>query len=195
MTRSLEFLKAGLKNPLQIATLFETSDRVAKRFANHLNIQSDEIAIELGVGAGGITDILLQKLERRDQYVGFELNRDLFTFLRHNYPDLEIHNASATTLNQYTAGRKVGAVISTLPWSIFNKDQRDLILNQIEQVLSPGGTFSTFVAYHVRQTEAAQDFIAGLELRFNDIQIESEILNFPPCYIYSGKKFGPTSNR
>lgn len=184
----LEFLKAALKNPLQISTPFASSGRVGERFAHHLHLADDEIVVELGVGSGAITDHLLPVLKNKNQYVGFELNDDLYKFLYEKYPDLEIHHASADTLKKVMKGRKVGAVISTLPWSLIPQDARHDILDQIYEVLQPGGTFSVFTALHVLWTPAVREFWSEMQKRFPTYTYTDELMNLPPCRLYFARK-------
>lgn len=189
MSGFFEFFKAALKNPLQTSTPFASSDRVGQRFANHLHLADDEIVVELGVGSGAITDHLLPRLKDRGQYVGFELNDDLYNYLRHDkYPDLEIHHASAERLAEVMKGRKVGAVISTLPWSLIPIETRHSILDQIYEVLQPGGTFSVFTALHVLWTPAVREFWSHMQRRFPTYTYTDELMNIPPCRLYFARK-------
>jgi len=184
-----EFFKAAIKSPLQTSTPFASSDRVGRRFARHLHLNDDEIVVELGVGSGAITEHLLPELKSLDQYVGFELNDDLFKYLHtEKYPDLEIHHASADTLAKVMKGRKVGAVISTLPWSLIPIESRHDILDQIHKVLQPGGTFSVFTALHVLWTPAVREFWSHMQKRFPTYTYTDELLNIPPCRLYFARK-------
>lgn len=183
-----EFLKASLKNPMQISTIFESGPRVGRRFGRHLHLKDDEVVVELGVGAGAITEHLLPVLRSPKQYVGFELNEDLFKFLGKKYPELEIHPVSATELKTKLKGRKVGAVVSTLPWSLIPKEQRKDILDQIYEILEPGGTFSVFLAMHVLWTPAVRDFWADVSSKFPDYTYTDELWNVPPCRLYFARK-------
>lgn len=183
-----EFLLASLKSPLQTSTPFESSDRVGQRFAQHLHLRDDEIVVELGVGSGAITKHLLPELKSEKQYVGFELNDDLYEYLAKEYSNLEIHHASADTLEEKLKGRKVGAVISTLPWSLIPKESRINILDQIYNVLEPGGTFSIFTALHVLWSPAVRDFWSQVQIRFPTYTYSDVMLNIPPCRLYFARK-------
>jgi phospholipid N-methyltransferase len=188
MSSFLYFLKAALKSPLQTSTPFQTGPRVAERFGRHIALRPGEILVELGVGAGAITKHLLPKLRDPKSYVGFELNEDLHKFLSKEYPHLEIHQASAENISQFVGGRKVGAVVSTLPWSLLGPEVRGRILEEIYQVLIPGGIFATFLAMHVAKTDAGKDFRAQMEKFFPEVQEEIEFMNFPPCRVLVAKK-------
>ncbi|HMN68908.1 MAG TPA: methyltransferase domain-containing protein [Bdellovibrionales bacterium] len=189
MAGFFQFFKAALKNPLQLSTPFESSPRVGRLFARNLRLRDDQVVVELGVGAGAITDEVLPALKSRKQYVGFELNEGLYKFLKEKkYPDLEFHNTSAENLIEKLRGRKVGAVISTLPWSLFPKDVRERILDQVLASLDPGGTFSVFVAMHVLWAPSMRALFADLQRRFPDYTYVDEPLNLPPCRLYFMRK-------
>jgi phosphatidylethanolamine/phosphatidyl-N-methylethanolamine N-methyltransferase len=189
MSGYFEFLKASLKKPLQLSTPFASGPRVGKRFARHIHLRDDEILVELGVGSGAVTDHILSQLKDRSRYVGFELNNDLYKFLsKEKYPDLEIIHDSADHMGRYLKGRKVGAVISTLPWSLIQRDTRMSILNQVYNTLEPGGLFGIFFATHALLTPAVRDFWQQLCTKFPDYSYVDEIWNLPPCRLYFARK-------
>ena len=189
MSGFYEFFKAALKSPLQTSTVFETGPRVGKRLARHLILQKDQVVVELGVGAGAVTQHLLPKLKSPKQYVGFELNKNLHRFLQdEKFPKLEIHHASADQLTEKLKGRKVGAVVSTLPWSLLPKDVRESVLGQVYDVLEPGGTFSVFLALHCLWTPSVRDFWSQLTEKFPDYTYTDEMWNLPPCRLYFARK-------
>lgn len=188
MSGFFEFLKAGLKNPLQLSTMFETGPKVGRRFARRIEHKVGFYVVEFGVGAGAITLHILPKLGFPPAYIGFELNHDLYKYLVETYPDLEIYNESAENLTQRLNGRKVSAVVSTLPWSLLTKEARTSIVKQAYDNLEPGGIFCTFLSLHVLWTPAARDFLNQIYAVFPEITYEDELLNVPPCRLFFAKK-------
>lgn len=188
MSGFFHFLKAALKSPLQLSTLFETGPKVGRRFAKHINTKPGLYVVEFGVGAGAITLHILPKLGFPPQYIGFELNADLYKYLHETYPDLEIYNESAENLTKRLNGRRVGTVVSTLPWSLLTKETRTSIVKQAYDNLEPGGVFCTFLALHVLWTPAAQDFLALVKEHFTDVTHVDEPLNVPPCRLFFARK-------
>lgn len=188
MKSFVKFFLASLKNPLQTSTIFETGPNVTGRFARRVDLLEDEYLVELGVGAGAVTDALLSKITDRKQYIGIELNQELYGFLKEKYPDLEIHNDSAENLQKYVQGRKVGMVVATLPWSLLRKETREETLKQVHSILRPGGLFGTFISYHVRWSHSASHVVELLLGLFGDLENEDEFLNFPPCRLYFVRK-------
>lgn len=188
MSSFVEFFLAALKNPLQLSTLFETGPRVAARFAQRVHLRNDQVLVELGVGAGAVTSTLMKKVGTPKQYLGFELNEDLFKYLKQAHPDWEIHNDSAENLLAHLNNRRVGAVISTLPWSLLAKERRDRILKQVHAAMDPGAVFATYITLHVSWSGAARDFLKEMEKLFGSIETEREMLNVPPCRLYFARK-------
>ncbi len=188
MSGFFHFLKAALKSPLQLSTMFETGPKVGRRFAKHIHLKPGLMVVEFGVGAGAITLHLLPKLGFPPAYMGFELNSDLYKYLHETYPDLEIYNESAENLTNRLNGRRVGTVVSTLPWSLLTKEIRTSIVKQAHDNLEPGGVFCTFLAMHVLWTPAAQDFLAQVHEVFTDVTHEDEPLNMPPCRLFFARK-------
>jgi phospholipid N-methyltransferase len=191
------FLIAALKHPFQVSTLFESGPRVGRCLAAHLNrLGDDHLVVELGVGSGSVTEHLLARLSHSGQYVGFELNRDLHRYLKEDrFPHLEIHHASADTLADTLRGRKVGAVVSTLPWTLLPKATRHDIVQQVEEILEPGGTFSGILAMHCLWTPSMRDLCAQLAERFCSFSYSDEVWHLPPCRLYCARKSRWASER
>lgn len=183
-----EFFKASLKNPLQLSTMFETGPRVGRRFARHIDVPDGQAVVEFGVGAGAITVHILPRLGKKSEYIGFELNPDLYKYLKEIYPKFEIYNESAENLSARLRGRKAGAIVSTLPWSLLTKEIRTNIVKQSYENLEPGGLFCTFVSLHVLWSPAARDFINQVYATFQDVTYEDEFLNMPPCRLFFARK-------
>jgi phosphatidylethanolamine/phosphatidyl-N-methylethanolamine N-methyltransferase len=189
LSGTYELLLAALKNPLQVSTIFESGPRVGRWLADPLaSLPRNHVVVELGVGSGSVTEHLVAQLSHPAQYVGFEVNDDLCRYVEQRYPDLEIHAASAVALAKTLRGRKVGAVVSTLPWSLLDRDTRNEILRQIQEVLEPGGTFSAFLAMHRLWTSSMRDLWAELKQRFPRYTYTDEIWNLPPCRLYCARQ-------
>lgn len=79
----IEFVKAAVKNPLEVSTVFPTSRWLAKRLLDEVSIKPDSLIVEVGAGTGAITQHLLRRLvSPKDQYLGVELNPQMVGYLR-----------------------------------------------------------------------------------------------------------------
>lgn len=188
MSSFFHFFKAAMKSPLQLSTMFETSPQVGRHFARHLVLADNQYLVEFGIGGGAITVHLLPRLGYPPRYLGFELNEDLFKYLKKSYPQLEIYNESAEHVGQRLNGRKVGTIVSTLPWTLMTKEARTTIVREAFQHLEHGGLFCTFVALHVLWSPAARDFIAQVYKTFPAVSYEDLHFNMPPCRLFFARK-------
>ncbi|MGE0634523.1 MAG: hypothetical protein AB7O96_19055, partial [Pseudobdellovibrionaceae bacterium] len=96
-----EFLKAAIKDPMQVSTIFQTTPFAAHRLTRKITKSQNPFVIELGVGAGAVTEVIRHHLVNSSQYLGIEINPTLAEFMKTRYPDLEIHNDSAERLHHY----------------------------------------------------------------------------------------------
>src|SRR4051812_40689266 len=117
MRSFFHFFLAALKNPLQVSTLFETGQTASQMLTSAVPEQS-QLIVELGVGTGAITRTLLTKVDSPEKYLGIELNQDLIEFAQERFPTLKFINDSAENFPKYTQGKKVSAVVSSLPWTV-----------------------------------------------------------------------------
>ncbi len=85
MTSSFHFFKAAIKEPLQISTLFQTSSSVVKALISPLQVDPHCSVLELGVGAGAVTEKIFKNMNNKDKYIGIEINEDLYKFVSNRY--------------------------------------------------------------------------------------------------------------
>src|SRR6187399_1868481 len=98
----IEFLKAAIKNPLQISTVFQTSRWLRNRMLDHIDFKNSKHLMELGPGAGAITEGIAQRISPTCKFTGFELNEDLVEYLRKYYPPpMEFVVGSAERAKEY----------------------------------------------------------------------------------------------
>ena len=115
MSASLHFLKAAIKEPLQISTLFQTAPATVSRLLSPLKLDNHCSVLELGVGAGAVTKRAYSVMKSKDKYLGFEINSDLFNYVTKEYKDFQFVCASAESISDYTKNRKFDLIVSTMP--------------------------------------------------------------------------------
>jgi phosphatidylethanolamine/phosphatidyl-N-methylethanolamine N-methyltransferase len=187
----IEFLKAAIKNPLQISTVFQTSRWLRNRMLNHIDFANCKHIMELGPGAGAITEGIAQRLSPNCKFTGFELNEDLVEYLRNYYPpQLEFVVGSAERAKEYAELKgPADAVISSLPWSLFTPDLQQNIVDSIYAALKPGGIFTTYVCINAIIYPGAQNFKYLLHRKFKNVKkTPTEWRNIPPAFVYICEK-------
>ena len=192
MSDSLQFIKAAIKEPFQISTLFQTAPATVNRLLSPLHQDNHCSVLELGVGAGAVTKKAHKLMKNKDKYLGFEINNDLFTYVSGEYKDFQFVCASAESISDYTKNRKFDLIVSTLPWSLFDDFMRKNILNEISKHLEKGGYFKTYMVCNALLTKSGRLFQQQLQERF-DVTSRLVFFNAPPakffeCRAKVGKK-------
>lgn len=183
MSSALQFLKAAIKEPLQISTLFQTSSITVKKLLSPLNSDNHCSLLELGVGAGAVTEGAHKVMKNKDKYLGFEINSDLYSFVARKYSDFQFICASAEALSEYTKNKKYDLIVSTLPWSLFDDSTRKNILDEVAKHLETGGYFKTYMACNAYLTGPGRKFRKQLTDRF-DVSGRWVFLNIPPAKVF-----------
>ena len=182
----VEFFKAALKNPLQISTIFQTSPWLSDKMLSYVPFSEATHIIELGAGAGAITERVAKRLQPNCQFTAFELSYTLVEFLKNSYPPpMEFVVGSAELSRDYA--RKKGladAVISSLPWTVFSEDLQEKILDSVVDSLKPNGLFLTYTCVNATIYPAAKTLEKLLSQKFSTFE-KSEIVwkNIPPAYV------------
>ena len=189
MISFLHFLKAALKNPLRVSTVFETGPTVGKILVSVVPEHPQGLVIELGVGTGAITEAILDKLgSDTTNYIGFELDESMVKFVRKRFPGARFEAAGAETFAEYLGGRKVSAVVSTLPWTLMPPELVSKILGSVkENLTTTDGGFATYVTAHVLKTPAGKRVQNAFAETFPNVQNEFIANNLPPARVFTAR--------
>lgn len=190
MSQSIEFIKAALRNPFQISTIFQTSPWLSEALLREVSLEDAKLVLELGPGAGAVTEPLLARLPPDSKYIGIELNSHLVQYLHKKYPDRDFLEGSAELAANVAAKHgPIDAIVSSLPWTIFPADLQEQIIESIHQALRPGGIFATYVCINASLYPAAKNLKKILYSKFKQVHKSPiEWRNIPPAFVYSCTK-------
>lgn len=184
-----EFVKAALKDPKNVSTIFPTMKFLAQSLIAHSDMAPGHRVLELGCGSGAITQHILEQVDQLESYVGVELDSNLVDFLKKQYPQQLFLNVSADNLEEHIEDESIDTVICSLPWTLFNPELQESITQEIVRVLKPGGKFTTFLCLHSltypgapRAKKFFNSYFTGFEKR------ETIARNIPPANVYMGLK-------
>jgi len=178
------FIRQITLKPLRIGALAPSSESLAEAMCSEVENLSDKaVVLELGVGTGALTEVILDRMVNRANYTGFEINPELVERLKLKFPQEKFIQDSVVHLDRYFPGTGVlDAVISSLPWSLIDKDTENKMLDMIQQKLASNGSFTTLV--YVPSLVLNHKFIQKLKERFKTVQITDLILmNLPPSLV------------
>ena len=187
---TVEFIKAALKNPMQISTVFQTSPWLCEALLKNVDVEAAKLILELGPGAGAVTEPLLKRMKVDSKYVGIELNSSLVSYLHKNYPGRDFVEGSAEMANDVAAKHgPIDAVVSSLPWTIFPGEVQEKIITSVHSSLREGGVFVTYVCLNASIYPAAKNLKRLLDDNFNNVHKGPvEWRNIPPAFVYTCTK-------
>lgn len=181
----LEFVKAAVRRPLEVSTVFPTSRALADRLLSYLGERELDRVVELGPGTGAITKYLAPFLPHPERYVGLEINPNMVRFLQESFPQLRFETASGERIAEIAGVGSVDAVVSSLPWTLIPVELQERMLIEIVRSLKPGGVFLTYVCLNATWYPKAQAFHRFLRQHFSSVRKSPvEWRNIPPAFVY-----------
>jgi phosphatidylethanolamine/phosphatidyl-N-methylethanolamine N-methyltransferase len=182
------FLAAALRNPAQVGAVVPTSDAMAELLTRIVPRSGAPVVVELGPGTGAVTGVIDDRLDPRARHIAVELDPEMAAYLQRTHPGLEVIEGNAIKLGALLAENDVehaDAVVSGLPWSLFDDETQGLILGQIADLIGPTGAFTTFAYRHGLLLSAARRFRRALHETFEEVLVTATVWrNVPPAFVY-----------
>jgi phosphatidylethanolamine/phosphatidyl-N-methylethanolamine N-methyltransferase len=182
------FLAAVLRNPGQVGAVVPTSDVMAELLTRIVPRSGEPVVVELGPGTGAVTGVIDDRLPPAARHIAVELDPEMAAYLQRTHPGLEVIEGNAVKLGALLAEHDVehaDAVVSGLPWSLFDDDTQASILTQIAELIGPTGAFTTFAYRHGLLLSAARRFRRALHETFEEVLVSATVWrNVPPAFVY-----------
>src|SRR5215210_2832771 len=173
-------LRKFASNARTVATIAPSSRALSRATVRGIDWSKTNVVVELGAGTGPITEELVRAAPPAVRVVVNEFLPEFCDALRQKFPDLDIADGDAKRLAEMLADRGIGQagyVLSGLPLTHFTPADRDAVIDQVGQVLTPDGEF--------RQLTTAPWLYRGLYRRyFRDVSFRLVMWNLPPGGIY-----------
>lgn len=148
--------------------------------------------IELGPGSGAFTGHILASLQKGARFAAIEKCPILAREVSNKFPKAQIIEGCATRLSDHLSMENIprpNAILSGLPWAIFDAPLQSSILKEVYATLADGGIFSTFAYYGPHRLASGQRFRKNLESTFSHVRRTKVVMrNFPPAFVYSCKR-------
>jgi len=182
------FFAALLRKPGQIGAVAPSSPSLAGVIASVVPSAGAPVVVELGPGTGAVTTAIDARLDPGARHLAVELDPRMAGFLRQAHPGLEVVEGDAAKLQSLLEERGVehaDAVVSGLPWALFDDVTQASILSQVAAVIGPDGVFATFAYRHGMALAAARRFRRTLHATFAEVQLSPTVWrNMPPAFVY-----------
>jgi phosphatidylethanolamine/phosphatidyl-N-methylethanolamine N-methyltransferase len=176
-----------LRQPRTVGAVAPSSQVLAREMVRGLDIGGAARIVELGPGTGVFTGALLERMGTGGLLLAVELEPEFARQVRARWPAADCVCASATTLESLVADRQmqpVDHILSGLPFASLPRDATRQILDGIEHVLKPGGTFTAFQYLHAYALPPAVAFRRDLDARFGGRASRRIVIrNIPPAFV------------
>ena len=182
------FLAAALRRPGQVGAVAPSSAPLAALLAAVVPRSGTPVVVELGPGTGAVTTAIDARLPPGARHLAVELDPRMAGYLRTAHPGLEVVEGDAAALGALLAERgveRVDAVVSGLPWALFDDATQTSILGQVADVIGASGAFTTFAYRHGMALSAARRFRRALHATFGEVVLTPTVWrNVPPAFGY-----------
>lgn len=182
---STTFFSAAVRRPSVMGAMAPTSTAMARMAALIVPRTRPATVVELGPGTGPVSHAIQDRLRPGSRHVAIEVDPGMVGHLRRVHPWLEVVEGDAGELDALlqTAGvTHADAVVSTLPWSLFDDAKQRRIVEQIHRTITPGGAFSAVIGLHALALNAgARRFHGTLRATFDEVILTRTVwANTPP---------------
>lgn len=166
------------KAPRAMGTLCASSPFLARTMAAPLKTHSLKgQVVELGAGTGPVTQALLRQGVDKESLVVIEYSSALVQCLKERFQGLNVLCCSAEDLStSLDLSKPVSAIVSSLPFRSLPKSVAEKIMQEIENVLAPGGLYIQF-------TYAILGEMPMIPKSFERIKSNVVLCNLPPAKV------------
>jgi phospholipid N-methyltransferase len=176
------FLGAGVRDPHHTGAVLPSSRALARAMVSPLRDARGPLRVlEVGAGTGVVTGAILDRLDRADSLVIYEMNPALRMVLEQaltrrssngDGPRIELVGESIETIDP---GERFDFIISGLPLNNFEPDRVDRILRLLGELCGNGGTLTYFEYAGMR---ALRRRLGGREARLRVRRLDGVLNRF-----------------
>ncbi|MDQ7730921.1 methyltransferase domain-containing protein [Halomonas sp. SpR8] len=184
MSQNWLFLKHFLRSPIAIGSVMPSSRHLAAAMVRCVEWEQTRVIVELGAGTGVITQEINALRRENSSFLSFEYENSLRENLAQCYPNVSFYKDAFRLKDHMVTQQedkiRADCIISGLPFANFSQQQRDNLLNDIYDVLNPGGLFVAF-----QYTRQLQPFLVS---SYDKLNCHKVWANLPPAYVYLCQK-------
>ncbi|KLU65830.1 methyltransferase small domain protein [Desulfosporosinus acididurans] len=178
----LFFLRKFIESPFQIGSVTPSSKFLAAKMLEPLDWRSIRSIAELGAGTGVFTKYIDSFKHPDCKAAVFEKDHEMRCKLKTCYPEM-MYFEDALALSEQLQAAEIGsldAVVSGLPFTLFEASVRKRIIDGVINSLKPNGIFVTF-QYSLQMKTMLMN-------NFSQVEISFVPLNIPPAFVYVCRK-------
>ena len=186
LSGALTYIKNFLRDQ-DVAAIAPSSSFLVRRVCKWIDFEEDQIIVEYGPGNGVFSEFILDRLTPNSTLLLIESNADFAEMLEARTADdprAVVVKDRAERIVEILDTRGVEAVdyiVSGIPFSFLDEDEKQTLLAQTRNVLSDDGKFLVYQNYNHLE--------APLRDHFSEVRKEYEPRNIPPTmFAYEARK-------
>jgi phospholipid N-methyltransferase len=170
-------LKELFKNISTTGAITFSSRALVNKMLSYADFKGVKLIVELGGGDGSITQGIVSRMDHDAVLLVFEISKNFCDNLKIQFPQANVHIIcdSAENLDQYLKGQKAGLILSSLPFSLINKDSKVKIFQRTKEGLSTNGYFIQICYSYLLKSQFSE--------YFDQVKTRLMLKNFPPTFI------------
>ncbi|HML94788.1 MAG TPA: methyltransferase domain-containing protein [Thermodesulfobacteriota bacterium] len=189
---NLKFFTQFIIHPTKTGAILPSNEKLCELMTDIADLNDVSAVVELGSGTGVITEKILRKKGPETKFFAMEINPTFVEATKRRCPEATVYQSSAENAGYHLelhGESGCDRVISSLPWSTFDYETQELILNSIYETLKPGGKFLTYAYSLGLLFPSAWRLRRLLKSKFDKV-VKSSIVwsNIPPAFIYICEK-------
>jgi len=187
MSGHLTMLGRFVRSPRTIGAVAPSSRALAMAMVSGLDLSGETRVVELGPGTGVVTRVISEELGAQALGLAIEIDPGFVKRLQGKFKNVKVVCGSATDLPLLMEAHglsHVDHIVSGLPFASLPAEVTTGILDAIQTVLRPGGTFTTFQYVHGYPLPLASAFRRDLSRRLG-AQPSRRLVwrTLPPAYV------------
>lgn len=137
---NMHFLRGMSANPRSVASLFPSSQALARRIAAQVDPSKPGPVLELGPGTGAVTAALLERGVDPHRLLLVECDGDFVRLLRKRFPGVRVRLADALSIEDHLprGSEPACAIVSGLPLLNLSVPVRERLIEDCLSKLAPG---------------------------------------------------------
>ena len=190
---TLSFIKEVFRANKSTGAIAPSGKQLADAVTDMAGVSESKVIVEYGPGTGVFTEAILAKKRSDAHFLALEVNEEFVRVTRERFPEVQVVHDCAQNAKKYL--QEAGfdgcdTIVSGLPWTRFDGDLQDEILEATYDVLVPGGKFVTFAYAMSPYIPSGRKFFREKMVeRFGGVDCSKHIWkNIPPCVVFIAEK-------
>jgi phospholipid N-methyltransferase len=181
------FLRQFLRNPIRTGAIVPSSIFLTESMLLDTDPAQVKCYVEYGPGSGSFTFQASQVFPLIKRMVLFEINPFFISLMQQQYPKAEV--ATGPTELALEVNGQADLVISGLPFTNIPFDVSTRTIDEIVEILKPGGSFRTFLYAHTFYLPKNSDLRDYIRQKFaGQVAYRFVGRNVPPAVVIEARR-------